>query len=218
MFFKREKKVSSSPWIEEPTVAYNNFLQYAGPEVNKAVEHNRAVLSLLGTSSTPGIETDIKVVAHDEDFLPLNTVISHNLYCSKITIRNVKKANFMFLFAENIFSRCLDIKVDDPYVAQILHIAYRNIVPSEFSQSAQLAGPMGFHEYLIDGSGFNNDATIIFFANSSFDVTPIKIVLDNCEGSCSVRGIDKDGLARVFVNNCDINIGLVADSSLPLIK
>ncbi len=47
------------------------------------------------------------------------------------------------------------------------------------------------------------EAVISFIANADFKQTPIKVVLENCKGTCSIFGPDEVATSRVFVNKCD---------------
>lgn len=208
MFSQKEQKEQidaiNSPWTEDPLVAYKNFLNYAEQRVNDEVKFNRQMLTFFGASHTTEKEKELKVYAYNGKFYPLSTMLSLNGYCSKVTIRNIERAMLIFNFKNNIISRVLGIEAGEREGKDI-QIAYRNIVPSEFSQATQLAGPMGFHEFMIDGSKTNIKKTslIQFFANSDFNATPIKIVLENCKGFCFVEGLDIDAFSRVFDNKCN---------------
>jgi len=187
--------------------AYKKYLEYAGPGVNAGVTFNRGMVSALqsfyGTGNTESPD-EIKVHESNGEFQPLSKALSLPLYCEKITIRNLENAMLIFNFKENIISRILGIECASKNTSQLCKIAFRSIVPDEFSQCPQVAGPMGFHEYLLDGQDQGaKEAFISFVANADFKQTPIKIVLENCKGTCSVTGLDAAATSRVFENKCD---------------
>lgn len=196
---------STNPWTEDPIETYKKFLKSAGEEVDAGVEYNRSMLTLFAPLSSPTSnpkKEELKVYAKNCSFYPLETAVGMPLYCSKITIRNVEKAAFGFHFGENILPDILGIETKGK-TAESLLIAYRNIVPSEFEQCPQMAGPMGFHEYIIDGNHFDKTASITFVANSDFKKTPIKIVFENCNGMGVVKGLKDDSIDQIFENKCD---------------
>lgn len=74
--------------------------------------------------------------------------------------------------------------------------AYRNIVSSEFSLSPQLAGPMGYHEYIFDGGKISRKGWQ--YIVSIDQNAPTKIVIENCQGCWSVKGITQEEMNRIF--------------------
>ncbi len=183
--FKRRNPPLENPWTDDPLVAYKNFLKYTGQEVNEYVQRD-----------------DLKVHTY-EAFYPLKMLLDVNNFCSKITIRNVTDATLVFDFADDVIPRILGIKmIDDSKAAPPIHVAFRNIVPYEFSQCTHLAGPMGFHEYIIDGKN-NKLPPMIFAANSNFEATPLKIIFENCKGKVDIHGLTPDKINAVFENKCN---------------
>jgi hypothetical protein len=190
------------PWTEDPLVAYQNYLKYAGKGVNAGVMYNRAVITMFGAPSSEK-NNELEVHAHNGEFYPLNTVMRMPAYCSKVTIRNLHDVVLLFKFSDNIISGILGMQTDSRKLGQNVRVAYRNIVPSEFSQATSLAGPMGFHEFLIDGEHYQgNNKLLEFIANSDFNATPILIVLENCKGVCEIKGLDAAKVERIFENKC----------------
>lgn len=193
-------------WPEDPLTAYKNFLKYAGKNVNDMVEYNLQANAMLA-SLYPGIKNlspapqELQVHAHNGDFYPLSSAESMPLYCSKLTIRNAAKANLHFTFGEKVIPGIVGIKSQGGEISENARVAYRNIVPSEFSNETQLAGPMGYHEYIIDCSGTKH-AEIYITANSDPNMTPLRFVLEKCTGSCLVTGLNQTAVEKVFTNKC----------------
>ena len=195
---------------EDPVVAYENYLTYSGEDVREDVIYNKDMLNALSgikdmTEKKSAIDAS-RISTQDGRFEALKPLVGHNLYCAKLTIRNINKAFLSFHFGERIFDRTVGIEAE-PDDSKQLRIAYRNIVPSEFKQpsSRSMAGPMGYNEYIIDGTHCNNENRIFlnFYINSNFKWTPIKIVLENCKGSCHIRGLSDEEIAKRFENKCN---------------
>lgn len=193
------------PWTEDPKVAYQNFLKYAGDDVNSSVGYNNGMVAWITESMGNNIPSGQEVHAHNGAFYPLEANNGQPFYTSKVTFRNIEKAELHFEFQKDILPRVFGIASKDPELLSTFRVAYRNIVPAIFSQTRAIAGPMGFHEYIIDGSNFKSDASITCFAHSDFKTTPLKIVFENCGGTCTVDGLEKDAIEKVFENKCDTN-------------
>ncbi len=200
------KAVESKPiWTEDPLVSYKRYLEYCGDDIKKSVTGNQEALSALSffySGKETISEPELKVAAaHNGNFYPLSTAVGRPIYCSKITIRNIESVYIGLNFDTEIMPGIVGINAR-PKTADQLKIAYRNIVPSEFSQAPQLAGPMGYHEYIIDGNNYKDLAIISLFINSDFKMTPLKIVVENCAGNISVNGIDEKDVNKLLENKC----------------
>lgn len=176
-------------WKEDPVEAYKNFLKYVGGDVSQSIAYNKEILDTISGVDSSAEKTPIidasRISAEDGKFNSLQPLIGHNLYCAKMTVRNINNIFLVFNFDERIFDRTVEIDAE-PKASGQLQIAYRSIVPSEFRSARSIAGPMGYNEYIIDGTRCNkkNAAFLKFYINSNFNWTPIKIVLENCKGSC----------------------------------
>lgn len=208
----RKTTTNNTSSQDDALTTYKEFLAYAGEEVNQGVQYNSRVLHGLHTlfcsqepiSKKDHKEPELKVHSYNGEPYPLSTAASRSLYCNKLIIRNVQNAGLFFNFDENIIPRIVGIEPISRKASEQLMITYRNIVPSEFSQATSLAGPMGYHEYVIDGSNYTGESAMInFTANSDGKLTPLRIVLENCKGNCMVRGLDEKAVSEIFSNKCD---------------
>src|SRR5580700_3165325 len=90
-------------WQENPVEAYQKFLEYAGREANDAIAYNRNVLDvLLGSESSeeekkPVVDAS-RISVKEGRFFPLTGILGHNLYCSKLIIRNMRTTILSFAF------------------------------------------------------------------------------------------------------------------------
>lgn len=61
---------------------------------------------------------------------------------------------------------------------------------------------MGFHTFLLEGMNYkpeeNDGSKLAFIANKDQNVTPLRIILENCTGEWIVKGLAKEN--DVFVN------------------
>lgn len=205
----QRKITTESPWTEDAQTSYKNYLGYAGEETNQGIQYNQSILGGLNTLFSDGKSSPkqpaIKVVAFDGDFESLSNAASCPLYCNKLVIRNMRDTSLMFHFEKDIIPGIVGIDAVNKKSINEFKIAYRNIVPNEFSEARSLAGPMGYHEYVIDGSAFTGKIQFLkFTANSDRLATPLKIVLENCNGGhCTVLGLDQKSVSEVFINKCD---------------
>ncbi|MFA6304125.1 MAG: hypothetical protein WC627_13475 [Legionella sp.] len=193
------------PWTEDPKVAYQNFLKYAGDNVNDSVAYNNAMVASIAESMGNKTPSGQEVHAHNGVFYPLDLHIGQPFYTSKVTFRNIEKAKLYFEFESDILPRILGVTSSNKELLTTFRVAYRNIVPAIFSKTPSIAGPMGFHEYIIDGSNFKSDAAITCYAHPDYNQTPLKVVIENCGGSCLVDGLETDAIAKVFENKCATN-------------
>ncbi len=196
-------------WAEDALVSYKKFLEYVGIDVKKDIEHNQQVMSALSffySKESKFDDRELKVHAYNGKFYPLTTAIKSPLKCSKLVLRNLdcdyETGLVSINFEPTIMNGIIGINATKNE-ADKMEIAYRNIVPSEFSQARQLAGPMGYHEYIIDGKNCKDFKIIQFFINSDFKQTPIKIVLENCKGSILVVGLNEEEVNKIIENKCD---------------
>lgn len=183
-------------WKEMPGAVetYVAYLDYADPEVKQQLSYNLNMLSALsnfyGQSSpvNPEKESTINpdvVVAHAGKFYPLNAYLNGDGYCSKITFRNINSSVIHFTFSKDAYYGTVRPRLDGDYnIVNRLQLATRNIVPSHFRSAASLAGPMGFHEWLIDGDLYKENLTGPF-TSLEFKInpeTPMLIEFKNCSG------------------------------------
>lgn len=199
-----------TPWDdqESPNVVYSQFLKYAGNDVRATIEYNEATNRALSKMYSKDDNADkvsdqasaekspldsLKVVAaHTGSFFPLNTWTG-NTYCSRLILQNLNSECVAFLFLEDVIPRVLGLRQVSKKMGQEAKVAYRNIVPSLFRQASSLAGPMGLHEFLVEGNGIDfKKESIIFVANKDRDVTPLEVYFKNCSGIVGVNGIDSN--------------------------
>lgn len=202
----RQKDVKQI-WKEDPTISYKNFLGLADEQTRQSVQHNKETIKILSTlfstkKEEKSASDELKVSSRDGNFYPLSTALSSSLYCSKLIIRNINDVDFSFLFDSKIIPRIVGIDADSN-LGKNINIAYRNIVPIEFSEAPQLAGPMGYHEYVIDGNHVSaKDGYLNFCVNSDINKTRIKVVIENCKGNITIIGLAEAQVSKIFENNC----------------
>ncbi len=184
-------------WSTMPSAseAYNDYLQYADPEVTGGILYNQKVCNTLNilygigedkeNNQEPSLSHLNVVQTTIGKYYPLSCYLESNMYCSKVTIRNLDAGLVRFIFKDEVHYGTLRIYADSDEAQKVNH-ALRTIVPDTFRSAPQLAGPMGFHEYIIDGSDYlmTSGLDLELHINPK---TPIKIVIENCKGFWFVK-------------------------------
>lgn len=195
--------VSKSIWTEDPLVAFTKFLEYSDADTKKIDFNSKDVpkpsLFTPSKEEKSAINKELKVHVNDGEFYPLTTALNSNTPCSKLTIRNLDSSMIKLNFDPGIMPGIVGIQSSLKKMTDTIQIAYRNIFPSEFA--SYQCGPIGYHEYIIDGKNWKKTAAIGFFMNSNRP--PMKIVLENCEGIVGISGMNKEEINTILENRCD---------------
>lgn len=193
------------PQWQSPREAYLNFVK-----LNSSLEDPLR----YGLLSNPGENFEhIEVSEIVSKIEPLLNIVSVDqtpfiFYCSEMTLRNLNTGylNIKFNFIAN-YDKALVSIFKNPYSSKIkvnsflndVTIENRTIVPYLFKKAPQLAGPLGFHEYIMDGTNFLNEAQngvgLDFYMSPKF---PVKFNIENCTGQWTVSGLTEDQFSIVF--------------------
>jgi hypothetical protein len=211
---------------------YQHFLESSSDQVKQYLNYNKELLEGLSSNT---LSSRI-VAAHQGEFLRFETVTRLRPYMSYITFSKFQNVNMGILFKPDIIPRVMGVVNCDPDFAEKVQIAYRNIVPYEFrDESARsCAGPMGCHEYFIDGSSFtpnfdpnqNEDAndtsedpltaksSVNWIANNNPEITPLVLEIKDCQNvTFVVTGLQLDRLQKLFIVSKDTKIEFLPLSS-----
>lgn len=217
--------------FSSPSEAYRHYLTYADNEVREGIRHNQEVINFLNALYSPesakpqsfwqkliyGRSSDhLKVVqTHAGKFYSLSKYLGAPLKASKINIRNLDDNTILFNFTNEIPYGYALLSAN-PDRAQKINMARRNIVPSLFSKTPGLAGTLGFHEFLIDGSAYKEQETGLLLELNLHPDTPIKISMDNCKGLWEVKGPEKIKKKFELDDNSKWEKGLPEKSIFPI--
>lgn len=178
------------PWTETALASYQDYYNYSGLNSEKGVQ------ALFG-AVVPAPE---KVMVHEFRETPI-TALSPGNYCSKLTIIDFEKINIHFEFLEGVTPRTFNADAEYASRCGKVQVFSRYIMP-EAEGINLIAGkdPKRLEEYLMRGSRCRRvGVEMTVSMHNDIANSPIKVILKNCKGSCSVKGISQEEAEKIFM-------------------